>query len=87
MEEIKKKSKIFITPVITAQALAQKAEALVLSDHLTYVEAILHICNELDVDPEDIAKMVVGPLKDKLEAEAQRSNILPRPNSLFEDED
>lgn len=75
-----------ITPVITKQELAIHAERLVRSDGLSYIEAIIHICNELDIDPEDIAKMVTGPLRDKLEAEAQRANILPKPNSLFDDE-
>lgn len=78
--------KILIIPVINKQDLALKAEGLVQRDGLTYLEAIIHICDELDVDPEDIAKMVVGPLKDKLEAEAQRANILPKPNSLYDEE-
>jgi uncharacterized protein YdhG (YjbR/CyaY superfamily) len=78
--------KFLIIPAITKQDLALRAEGLVQKDHLTYLEAIIQICDELDVDPEDIAKMVVGPLKDKLEAEAQRANILPKPNSLFGDE-
>jgi hypothetical protein len=76
------KEEVLITPVITKQELAIRAERLVRSDHLTYVEAIIHICNELDVDLEDIAKMVSGPLKDKLEAEARRSNILPRSTTV-----
>jgi uncharacterized protein YdhG (YjbR/CyaY superfamily) len=85
----KKKSaleQILIIPVISKQELALKAERLVQSDKLTYLEAIIQICDELDVDPEDMAKMVVGPLKDKLEAEAQRANILPKPNSLFSED-
>jgi hypothetical protein len=52
---------------------------------LSYLEAILQICADLDLEPEDIAKMVTGPLKDKLEAEAQRNNILPKPNSLYDE--
>lgn len=77
-----------ITPIITKQELAIRTERLVRSDNLTYIEAIIQICNDLDVDPEDIAKMVTGPLKDKVENEAMKSNILPRSNtvSLYGDE-
>lgn len=82
-----KTTSALVEPIITKQELSIRAERLVRSDHLTYVEAIIQICNDLDVDPEDIAKMVTGPLKDKLEAEAQRSNILPKPNSLYSEED
>lgn len=77
---------ILITPIITKQELTIRTERLVRSDGLSYLEAIIQICADLDVDPEDIAKMVTGPLRDKLEAEAQRNNILPKPNSLFDDE-
>lgn len=80
-----KHEKILITPAITRQELAERAELLVLSDGLTYIEAIIQICDDLDVDPEDIAKMVTGALRDKLEAEAQRNNILPKPNSLYDE--
>jgi hypothetical protein len=76
---------VSITPAITKQELTIRAERLVRSDGLSYLEAILQICADLDLEPEDIAKMVTGPLKDKLEAEAQRNNILPKPNSLYDE--
>lgn len=83
-----KKEESSIIPVITKQELATRAELLVRSDNLSYIEAIIHICDELDLDPEDIAKMVTGPLKDKVEAEAQRNNVLPKSNtvSLYDSE-
>jgi len=42
------------------------------------VEAVVHICEELGVEPEDIAKLITGSLKAKLESEAQRNFLLPR---------
>jgi hypothetical protein len=77
-------TKDLIVPAITKQSLALKVETYVRQDGLTYVEAILQVCDELDIDPEDIAKMVAGPLRDKVEAEAQRTNVLPKPASLFD---
>lgn len=76
-----------VTPVITKQEFALKVERLVRSDGLSYIEAIIQICSDIDVDPEDIAKMVVGPLKDKLEVESMERNVLPRSNtsSLFDE--
>jgi hypothetical protein len=74
-----------IQPVITPPELATKVYTLVQEEHLSYVEAIIHICDELDIDPTDMGKLVTGSLKDKVEAEAQRNNILPKPNSLFDD--
>jgi DNA-binding Xre family transcriptional regulator len=82
-----KETEFTIKPVITKQELAILTERLVRSDNLSYVEAIIHICDDLDLDPEDIAKMVTGPLKDKVEIEAMRNNIIPKSNtaSLYED--
>lgn len=73
-----------IIPVITKANLIAKAESLVKNENMDYSEAIIHICEEYRVDPEDIAKLIVGSLKEKLRAEAQRKNLLPKPNSLFD---
>jgi hypothetical protein len=52
---------------------------------MTYLESIIHICDDTGIDAEDIAKIVTGSLREKLEAEARRNNILPRINTLFDD--
>ena len=61
----------------TKKTLAERVCLLVHSDGLKYSEAIIEICNEHDIDPHDIAKLVKGPLKAKLEAEAMRYNVIP----------
>jgi len=45
---------------------------------MTYTEAIIEICEKKEIDPEDIAKLVKGPLKNKLEVEAMNLNIIKR---------
>jgi hypothetical protein len=50
--------------------------------NLSYMEAIIDICEENDIEPEDIAKYISGIIKDKLEAEARSLNFLPRLNTL-----
>jgi hypothetical protein len=72
-----------IIPILTKDQLITLTEELVRSEDMGYAEAIIHICNERAIDPEDIAKLISGPLKDKIKAEAQRNNLLPKPNSLF----
>lgn len=84
MAKKRTKTKTLIVPVITKNELAKRVEHLVLNDSLKYIEAIMQVCEELDLEPEDIGKIVGGPLKDKVEGEAQRLNILPKPNSLFD---
>jgi len=73
-----------IIPIITKAELISRTEALVYDEGLGYAEAIVNICEELSIEPEDIAKLITGPLKNKLEAEAQKNNYLPRSTDLFE---
>jgi hypothetical protein len=65
-----------IVPTITKEQLRDKAEQLVFKDKMTYAEAICHICEKQMIDPIDMAKLVTGPLKLKLEAEAKSRNII-----------
>jgi len=66
---------------ITKEELILKTESLVLKDKIEYAQAICQICLELELDPEDVAKLISGPLKTKLKVEAQKNNILPRSNT------
>lgn len=77
-EEIDSTSTTLIQPVITKEELVKRTEFLVKNDNLSYVEAIIHICNDLDIDPEDIAKIIPTPLKEKIHVEAQRNHNVPR---------
>lgn len=49
---------------------------------LTYMDAILYLCEKNDLEPEDMKKFVSPIIKDKLEAEAMRLNFLPKQNTL-----
>jgi hypothetical protein len=46
------------------------------------MDAIIHICSDIDVDLEDVRKFISPTIKDKLEAEAMGLNYLPRQNML-----
>jgi hypothetical protein len=49
---------------------------------LSYIEAIINICNENNLEVEDVSKYITGIIKDKIEAEARNLNFLPRQNTL-----
>ena len=44
----------------------------------TYVEAVLAICEEYDIDPVFIARTLTKPIIEKLEVEGRELNILPQ---------
>jgi hypothetical protein len=47
-----------------------------------YMDAILHVCDKNEIDPEDVSKFISPIIKSKLEAEAMNLNFLPKLNSL-----
>ena len=49
---------------------------------LGYMEAILLVCEQNNIEPEDVKKFVSPIIKDKLEAEAMGLNLLPKINSI-----
>lgn len=75
--------KIQIKMSMTKEQLALQTEVLVHKDKMSYAEAICHLCEEREIDPEDMAKLVKGALKSKLEAEAMDRNIVKRTTSYL----
>jgi len=57
-------------------------ESTVTELKLSYMDAILHLCEKNDIDPEDVNKFISPIIKSKLEAEAMNLNFLPKQNSL-----
>jgi len=74
---------IIITPSITRDDLRNQVEQLVHKDKMTYAEAICEVCESLSIDPEDIVRIVTGPLRIKLEAEAMQRNIIKNTTSTL----
>lgn len=48
----------------------------------SYMEAILYICEENNIPPEDVKKFISPVIRDKLEAEAKQLNLLPKTNTI-----
>ena len=69
---------------ISKEEFASRVGLHVYRDEMSYIEAALHICEELNIDPEDIGQLVDASLRSKLEHEAKRSNLLPRNNNTYE---
>jgi len=68
--------------ILTKQSLAAIIEKFVVDEKMTYMEAVLHYCEEKQIDPLDIGKLISPVIKSKIEAEAMTRNLLPKSNSL-----
>jgi len=57
-------------------------ETTVLDTKQSYMDAVLDLCNRLDIDPIDVKKFVSPVIQGKIEAEAMTLNLIPRQNTL-----
>jgi hypothetical protein len=69
--------------VLTKQEFALQVESRVRSLSMGYLEAIIDYCDSIGVEPDEVSKLIVGSLKEKLEAEAMRNNLLPRSSGVL----
>ena len=51
-------------------------ENRVLSDKISYMDAVIQYCNEIDIDVESVANLINQSLKDKIQVEAEEQNYM-----------
>ena len=67
---------------LTKSKFTKLIESTVADMKLPYMDAILHVCDKNDIEPEDVRKFISPVIRDKLEAEAMDLNFLPKKNSI-----
>jgi len=68
------------------KTFCSKVEERVLKTRCGYMDAISELCEELDLEPELVAKYLSKPIIEKIKVEAQSINLLPRGPQLFSEE-
>ena len=58
-------------------------ENAVIKQKMSYMDAVLDVCDKNAIDPEDVKKFISTPIRDKIEADAMRLNFLPKGNTLL----
>ena len=67
---------------MTKAKFSKLVESHVRQDRLSHMEAILHLCEKYDIEPQDCKKYVSSVIKDKLEAEAMNLHYIAKSNEL-----
>lgn len=68
--------------LFTKKSFSELIETKVKKDRSSYLDAIIDVCKERMIDPEDIAKLLSNPIKAKLEAEGMNLGYLKKKNEL-----
>jgi len=67
---------------LTKSKFTKLIESTVSELRIPYMDAVLHLCDKNDIEPEDVKKFISPIIRDKIEAEAMNLNFLPKQNSL-----
>jgi hypothetical protein len=67
---------------LTKTKFATMVEQTVVDKQMSYMDAVIHLCGENDIDPLDVRKFISVIIKDKIAGEAVTLNLLPGGNQL-----
>jgi hypothetical protein len=74
--------KVEEAPYLNKKIFTNLIETTVRTKRLSYMDSIVHLCEEHTIEMEDVGKYISPVIKNKLEAEAMRLNYLPRGSEL-----
>lgn len=67
---------------LTKQKFAKMIEEYVIKYRTTYIDSIIELCDRYEIELEEARKFISPVIKDKIAAEAQGLNFLPKQNKL-----
>ena len=60
----------------------ENIENLVQQTKMTYIDAVMHYCEENKLEPETASKMIGGKLKQNIQEEAEDLHLIERTSKL-----
>ena len=64
--------------ILSPQDFTITIEHIKKSKHMTYMDAISYYCEQNNIEPETIGKLVQGALKQKVREEAENLHFIPK---------
>tara|TARA_A100000164_G_scaffold367024_1_gene388526 strand:- start:438 stop:662 length:225 start_codon:yes stop_codon:yes gene_type:complete len=68
--------------ILSPQDFTLTIEHIKKSKNMTYMDAIQYYCEQNNVEPETIGKLVQGALKQKVREEAENLHFMPKPTRI-----
>ena len=71
--------KVLASKFFCPAKFAENIETLVLENKdMNYIDAIVHFCDQNNIDVESVPKLISKPLKEKIKCDAQQLNFMKR---------
>lgn len=67
---------------LTKTKFSKKVETVHLQKRLSYIDTVIDICEEHDIDPSQVKKFLNNTIREKIEIEAKELNFLPKGTEL-----
>lgn len=71
-----------VSEFLNKNKFSKMVEETVQKNKMSYIDAVISICDNTSIEPEDAGKYISNILKCKIEAEARNLNFLPKQNTL-----
>jgi len=68
--------------MLTKKKFTMMIEKTVIHKKLSYMDAVVHLCEENNIEIEDVKKYVSKTIQEKIELEARNLNFMPRSNKI-----
>lgn len=68
--------------IVTKKRFSEAVEKLVRSKHMSFIDAIVHVCEQNGIEPQQGSKLLSESILQKVEAEAMKLNLIPKGNEL-----
>ena len=67
---------------LSKKKVTKMIETVVKQKSLSYMDAVVYLCDENNIELEDVKKFISLNIKERIEAEAMNLNFLPKGNTL-----
>lgn len=67
---------------LSKKKFTKMIETVVKTKSLSYMDAVVYLCDENNIELEDVKKFISLNIKERIEAEAMNLNFLPKGNTL-----
>lgn len=67
---------------LTKSKFTRLIEDAVVNHRVSYMDAVIQVCEDNNVEIEEVRRFISPSIKEKIEAEARNLNFLPKLNTL-----
>ena len=64
--------------MLTKTKFTKMINKVVIEKRMSYMDAVVYLCEQNNIEIEDVKKYITPTIREKIEAEAQRLNFLPK---------